>query len=79
MLFRSFDANVAQLKCKAGDDIPWWKWWSKLKLIYDIKKSNTQVKYLERQFLYEPGLDGRNYFKHVIFAPGLWTGYAGGK
>lgn len=74
-----FDANVAQLKCKAGDDIPWWKWWSKLKLIYDIKKSNTQVKYLERQFLYEPGLDGREYFKHVIFAPGLWTGYAGGE
>lgn len=75
----SFDAHVAELKEKAGDDIPWWKWWSKLKLIYDIKKANTQIKFLERQFLYEEGLDGREYFKHVIFAPGLWTGYAGGK
>jgi N-acetylated-alpha-linked acidic dipeptidase len=32
---------------------------------------------LERQFLYAPGLDGRGWFKHVIFAPGRWTGYAG--
>lgn len=75
----SFEEHVAELKCQAGDDVPWWKWWSKLNLIYNIKKANTQLKYLERQFLYEPGLDGREYFKHVIFAPGLWTGYAGGK
>jgi len=32
---------------------------------------------LERQFLYEKGLDQRSWFKHVVFAPGLWTGYAG--
>jgi len=27
--------------------------------------------------LYEKGLDQRSWFKHVVFAPGLWTGYAG--
>lgn len=39
--------------------------------------TNTKYKLLERQFLYADGLDGRSWFKHVVFAPGLWTGYAG--
>jgi N-acetylated-alpha-linked acidic dipeptidase len=72
-----FDSHAADLAEKAGEDIPWWKWWSKLKLFIAIRKANSQLKFLERQFLYEPGLDGRDWFKHVIFAPGLWTGYAG--
>ena len=38
---------------------------------------NDRLKYLERAFLWEKGLDGRNWFKHVVFAPGRWTGYAG--
>ncbi|WPH00876.1 Hypothetical protein R9X50_00370700 [Acrodontium crateriforme] len=38
---------------------------------------NTAYKLLERQFLYDEGLDSRSWFKHVVFAPGLWTGYAG--
>lgn len=41
------------------------------------RKINTAYKYLDRQFLYEKGLDSRSWFKHVVFAPGLWTGYAG--
>lgn len=75
----SFDSFVAELKERAGGDIPWWKWWSRLKLYIQIRKANWQLKMLERQFLYEEGLDGRNWFKHVIFAPGIWTGYSGGK
>lgn len=74
---QSFDAWAAELKERAGDNIPWWKWWSKLKLFIQIKKVNLQLKMLERQFLYEKGLDGRHWFKHVTFAPGLWTGYSG--
>lgn len=73
----NFDAYAASLAEKAGEDIPWWKWLSKLKLYYDIRKVNTKIKYFERNFLYEAGLDGRSWFKHVVFAPGLWTGYAG--
>ena len=42
-----------------------------------VRATNTKYKILERQFLYGPGLDSRTWFKHVIFAPGLWTGYAG--
>jgi N-acetylated-alpha-linked acidic dipeptidase len=59
------------------NDIPWWKWWEKVKLYYAIRRVNTKYKLLERKFLYTEGLDGRPWFKHVIFAPGKWTGYAG--
>lgn len=59
------------------NDIPWWKWWEKVKLYYSIRAVNTKYKLLERQFLYAGGLDGRSWFKHVVFAPGKWTGYAG--
>jgi N-acetylated-alpha-linked acidic dipeptidase len=46
-------------------------------LYRSVRIVNTKYKLLERQFLYAPGLDSRTWFKHVIFAPGLWTGYAG--
>jgi N-acetylated-alpha-linked acidic dipeptidase len=71
------DAWAAELAEEAGEDIPWWKWYSKLKLFYSIRRVNTKYKFLERQFLYHKGLDGRSWFKHVIFAPGIWTGYSG--
>lgn len=49
----------------------------KVRLYFQIRVVNDKYKALERAFLYEPGLDGRNWFKHVVFAPGLWTGYSG--
>jgi len=49
----------------------------KKSLYAKIHAVNGEYKLLERKFLYQPGLDGRNWFKHVVFAPGLWTGYAG--
>ncbi|PHH73822.1 hypothetical protein CDD82_5258 [Ophiocordyceps australis] len=42
-----------------------------------ICRINSRYKYLERNFLYDGGLDNRSWFKHVVFAPGLWTGYSG--
>lgn len=71
------DAWAAELAEKAGDSIPWWKWFSKLKLFYQIRSVNTKYKFVERKFLHKEGLDSRPWFKHVVFAPGLWTGYAG--
>jgi N-acetylated-alpha-linked acidic dipeptidase len=59
------------------NDIPWWKWWEKVKLFYAVRQVNTKYKLLERRFLYPEGLDGRPWFKHVVFAPGKWTGYSG--
>jgi N-acetylated-alpha-linked acidic dipeptidase len=39
---------------------------------------NERYRLLERRLTHPGGLDGRTLFKHVVFAPGLWTGYAGG-
>ena len=61
----------------AKDPIPWWKWWKKLRLYHKVRDVNAKYKFLERQFLFAGGLDGRPWFKHVVFAPGLWTGYSG--
>ncbi|KAL2063386.1 hypothetical protein VTL71DRAFT_5191 [Oculimacula yallundae] len=71
------DSWAAELSEEAGENIPWWKWFSKIKLYYEIRRVNDKYKYLERQFLHDEGLDGRPWFKHVVYAPGLWTGYAG--
>jgi N-acetylated-alpha-linked acidic dipeptidase len=74
---QSQDTWAASLAEKAGEALPWWKWLSKLKLFYHIQIVNRRYKYMERSFLYDKGLDGRPWFKHVVFAPGLWTGYSG--
>ncbi|CAI6337869.1 unnamed protein product [Periconia digitata] len=56
---------------------PWWNLYKRLRLFLAVRRVNTKYKLLERQFLYPEGLDGRTWFKHVVFAPGKWTGYAG--
>lgn len=71
------DAHASKLMAKLGDHVPWWKWWKKIALYRDIVQVNTKYKYLERNFIYEKGLDGRSWYKHTVFAPGLWTGYSG--
>ncbi|KAJ2980850.1 hypothetical protein NUW58_g6835 [Xylaria curta] len=71
------DARAAKLAEEANEHIPWWHWIKKLKLLHHIRSTNTKYKNIERAFLYSGGLDGRPWFKHVVFAPGLWTGYAG--
>jgi N-acetylated-alpha-linked acidic dipeptidase len=58
-------------------DIPWWQPWKRAALYLAIRNVNTKYKFLERKFLYPEGLDGRSWFKHVVFAPGKWTGYSG--
>jgi N-acetylated-alpha-linked acidic dipeptidase len=72
-----FDLKAATLLSKLQDGIPWWKWWQKPQLYFAIRRVNAKYKLFERQFLYAEGLDGRPWFKHVVFAPGLWTGYSG--
>lgn len=71
------DAKKVQLQDEVEREIPWWKWPKKLRLAYEVRKVNTKYKHLERAFLHPEGLDGRPWFKHIVFAPGLWTGYSG--
>lgn len=71
----TFDSKAAELSLLLSQpDAPVSK---SVKLYADAQAVNTKYKLLERQFLYAPGLDSRSWFKHVVFAPGLWTGYAG--
>ena len=72
-----FDGYAASLVEQLDEDLPWYLWWKKVRLFFLIRRVNDQYKALERQFLYAAGLDGRSWFKHVVFAPGLWTGYSG--
>jgi len=73
-----FDTYTQTLTAELGEHVPWWKFWKKVQLWYKVKAANSKYKLLERQFLHPEGLDGdRSWFKHVVFAPGRWTGYAG--
>lgn len=72
-----FDARAAVIASEITEGVPWWRCWSKTKLYAEAQKINRGYKYLDRNFLYKKGLDGRSWFKHVVYAPGIWTGYAG--
>lgn len=74
------DARAAELsrEIELVPGLPWYGGSLQKRILYrQARKINQQYKFLERQFLFEKGLDGRSWFKHTIFAPGLWTGYAG--
>lgn len=73
----ALDARAAELEERAREEVPWWKWPRRIRLGLQIRAVNTRYKLLERKFLRPEGLDGRSWFKHIVFAPGLWTGYAG--
>ncbi|KAK4504215.1 hypothetical protein PRZ48_005131 [Zasmidium cellare] len=69
-----FDAKAEKLEQLLASDV---SVKTKSKLYKAIRGLNTKYKFLERQFLHGAGLDSRSWFKHVVFAPGRWTGYAG--
>ena len=72
-----FDAYATRLRGSIRENIPWWKWWRKIQLYREVQNVNLRYQTFERKFLHDDGLDGRNLFKHTIFAPGIWTGYSG--
>lgn len=51
--------------------------WQKLKLLTLIKLNNARLKFFERNFLHVDGLKDRPWYKHMIYASGRYTGYAG--
>ncbi|KAF2404310.1 glutamate carboxypeptidase [Trichodelitschia bisporula] len=71
----SLDAEAEVLAAKVAASAGRWQW--DADLAQAVRKVNNKYKTLERQFIYKKGLDGRSWYKHVVFAPGLWTGYAG--
>lgn len=71
-----FDSKSKDLQVQYDnkDLLPFWK---RIKLHFLIKHHNKLTQYFERAFLYKEGLYERNWFKHVVFASGRHTGYAG--
>ncbi|KAI9493675.1 hypothetical protein BDB00DRAFT_787780 [Zychaea mexicana] len=47
----------------------------KKKLLKKLVKYNERLAQFERGFIDPVGLPGREWFKHIVYAPGLWTGY----
>lgn len=74
---KAFDAEVDALQDQFTVDFPWYKYHKKIIILAQIKIANIKLKKFERLFVHHDGLDGRNWFKHIVFAPGRYTGYAG--
>lgn len=51
--------------------------WERIGLVSRLKLINAKFNFLERIFLHSDGLHGRPWFKHIMFASGRFTGYAG--
>jgi hypothetical protein len=47
-----------------------------VKLLKRLNKLNHRLTKFERGFIDQEGIKGREWFKHVVYAPGLWTGYS---
>ena len=73
----TFDAHAAALAASIDESIPWWNWWRKVKLYYELRRVNDRYKHFEKKFIFSKGLDGRPFYKHVVFAPGYWVVYTG--
>ncbi|ODV62529.1 M28 family metallopeptidase [Ascoidea rubescens DSM 1968] len=46
-------------------------------ILFKIRLINLKLKYLERSFVYQKGLNNRPWFRHIVFAAGRYTGYKG--
>ncbi|GAA5810867.1 hypothetical protein MFLAVUS_004295 [Mucor flavus] len=45
-------------------------------LVKRLNKLNNRLTHFERGFIDPEGIKGREWFKHVVYAPGLWAGYS---
>lgn len=72
-----YDKYTDMLQDEYTRDYAWYHSWRKVVLLFKIKVANVKLFRFERAFTYDGGLDGRTWFKHIVFAPGRYTGYAG--
>lgn len=68
------ESEALQVQHEARESL---HWWDRVRLHFRIKHQNKLIQYFERNFLYQHGLHERNWFKHIVFASGRFTGYAG--
>lgn len=72
----SFDLRSAELQ-QQHNTRDLLSWWLRIKLHFQIQHHNKLLQYFERNFLHHRGLHHREWFKHMVFASGRYTGYAG--
>lgn len=72
-----YDKYTDMLQDEYTRDYAWYHSWKKVVLLFRIKVANVKLFRFERSFIYDEGLDNRSWFKHIVFAPGRYTGYAG--
>lgn len=68
------EGEALQLQWESREDLHWWQ---RIRLHFTIKHHNKLTQYFERNFLHHKGLHERSWFKHIVFAAGRFTGYAG--
>lgn len=68
------DSEALQVKFEGRDSL---NFWQRIRLHFELKHHNAVLKYFERNFLHHKGLHERSWFKHIVFAAGRHTGYAG--
>ena len=73
---RQFDATTRDLQLKY-DNRDSLSYWERIKIVAQIFGHNKKTFYFERNFLTAHGLHNRSWFKHMVFASGRFTGYAG--
>lgn len=71
----SFDHDWDELF--RDDDGSFWKGAKKLLFKLLKRKINNNLLDLDKKFLYDEGIEDRPWFKHILYAPGRYTGYAG--
>ncbi|KAF2970805.1 hypothetical protein GQX73_g2830 [Xylaria multiplex] len=64
--FDSFANSLKESRCT------WWKFWANRERNPAINGVNKVYMAFERQFYYEPGLDGHTDHHHVLFTPSAW-------
>ncbi|EMG47421.1 hypothetical protein SBY92_002879 [Candida maltosa Xu316] len=73
---RSIDSTGVELQSLYDDydNLPIWK---RIAVVFRIRRLNKVLKYFERSWIYRKGLDNRFWFRHIVYASGRYTGYAG--
>lgn len=74
---KKIDEYTDTLSDQYSRDWPWYKLYKKVALLFKIHIVNYKLASAERAFLYKEGLDNRNWYKHVLFAPDRYLGYGG--
>lgn len=71
----AFDSRILELNQLCTQDFPAWQFYKKFRIYIKMVRTNNKLRQIDRLFLTQKGLSGRDWMKHSIFAPDKNTGY----